>query len=191
MRKYYVWCLRLGEPSVYNRYDTLGDLIEALFEQAPTLDVDSIRWRKCGFEATGFEEHNYVSCYLATPHECDLIRDLNDGEKRMVVSRLRARQKFFKKNGAALIDPAIKSFDIVKEKAKATQRYRRELRIAKFEKNCRCVRYGRRWTKAWRVPGTPENGHHAMLLHRLHSRVYDYILERTKQLALPGVLDTE
>jgi len=40
---------------------------------------------------------------------------------------------------------------------------RRKTGIAAFERRCRLTSYNNRQCKAWKVPGTAEHGHHAML----------------------------
>ena len=47
---------------------------------------------------------------------------------------------------------------------------RKELGIAKYERECRLTSENGRMKKAWRVPGTPEHGHHTMLEYEMQRR---------------------
>lgn len=52
-------------------------------------------------------------------------------------------------------------------RAEAITKARREVKIAKFERRCRCTTEGNRTKKAYKVPGTAEAGQHAMLRQRV------------------------
>lgn len=53
------------------------------------------------------------------------------------------------------------------KRTEALYKARKQLKIAKFERECRCTMEGNRRKKAYKVPGTPEHGQYSMLLQRM------------------------
>ena len=61
-----------------------------------------------------------------------------------------------------------------KQRTALYRKARRQVLIAKFERNCRCVQFEGRRRKAYAVPGTQEAGRHAMLRRRIWDLVEEY-----------------
>lgn len=64
----------------------------------------------------------------------------------------------------------------IKTRAKMIRAARKAVGLPKFERECRTIREpGRHPRKAWRVPGTPESGRHAMLVRAMQDRLDDAV----------------
>lgn len=57
----------------------------------------------------------------------------------------------------------------------AIRKARRDVGLPKFERECRCTRFGSRMMKAYKVPGTREAGQYEMLRTRVQNLVKEYM----------------